>query len=130
MAKRFQTGQWLCLLLLVGLVSCILPNEAHFRSRSNPINKRLISRIVKGKTTNREVISMFGQPTKTSTKSGRKILTYTFKSSGGIAASPFEYLINLGQVETYTSSQNLTVVLINNVVADYKYSETGNVPPM
>ena len=107
------------LLTIVILGGCATSNY----SVGNPFPSENVQKIVKGKTTSSELISLFGQPfTKSVISESEVKWTYTY-ASGTAKAQSF---VLTTKVETTGTQKTLDVLVKNDLVVNYSYTENQN----
>jgi len=93
------------------------------------VDSAQVKQIEKGKTTETEVIQMFGKPNEVSTAGNVRRLYYSYTKSTdkpGIFSTVLTVITGglfMPTIHTKTESNSLLVQIENNVVKDFTYSE-------
>ena len=115
-------------ILIIVLVSLFLASCAS-SIQGTKVDSAQVNQIQKGKTTEAEVIKMFGKPDEVTTTGNQRNLLYTYiKTSGGVGFKGILiFILTLGiylpSVNATTESNSLNVTIENGIVRDFTYSE-------
>lgn len=115
-------------IIIIALVSVFLASCAS-SIQGMKIDSAQVNQIQKAKTTEAEVIKMFGKPFQVTTTGNQKNLFYTYmETSGsigfkGILLTIFTLGTYSPPVNTTTESNSLNVIIENGIVKDFTYSE-------
>ena len=115
-------------ILIIVLVSLFLASCAS-SIQGTKVDSAQVNQIQKGKTTEAEVIKMFGKPFQVTTTGSQKNLLYTYmETSGSVGFKGI--LLSILTLGTYsppvnatTESNSLNVTIENGIVRDFTYSE-------
>ena len=119
------------ILLGICVIAPLLLNGCTGTTSGTRITTEQTHQIEKGKTTEREILSMFGKPTSVMTNNGKEELGYTYVHTGGSVGLGAVLLnvVTLGlytPVKIKTETTTLTVSVENGIVQNYGYSESGS----
>lgn len=114
---------------LAGLMAlALMASGCVSMEHGKPLAKDSLSRIQKGRTTKQEVEAMYGKPQSTSLNmDGSETLAYSYGSVTG-KASPMAFIPIVGlfaKSKGESQTQSLQILIKDNVVSNYSYSETG-----
>ena len=115
-------------IIIIALVSVFLASCAS-SIHGTKVDSAQVNQIQKGKTTEAEVIKMFGKPFQVTTTGSQKNLLYTYmETSGSVGFKGI--LLSILTLGTYsppvnatTESNSLNVTIENGLVRDFTYSE-------
>ena len=115
-------------IIIIALVSVFLASCAS-SIHGTKVDSAQVNQIQKGKTTETEVIRMFGKPDEVTTTGNQRNLLYTYmKTSGSVGFKGIViFILTLGiyppSVNATTESNSLNVTIENGLVRDFTYSE-------
>jgi outer membrane protein assembly factor BamE (lipoprotein component of BamABCDE complex) len=115
-------------IIIIVLISVFLASCAS-SIQGTKVDSAQVNQIQKGKTTETEVIRMFGKPDEVTTTGNQRILLYTYmKTSGSVGFKGIViFILTLGiyppSVNATTESNSLNVTIENGLVRDFTYSE-------
>lgn len=92
---------------VAGLVVLLTACATNKSTTGRPIDDSKISQIVKGKTTQEQIIELFGMPQTTSEMNGNPVLTYSYSQTKGSTA----YMPYHTSGKSDTTSDELTIII-------------------
>lgn len=119
--KAKVAGSLLTIIVLSGCTS-----TAGNQSIKNETQQIIASKIIKGRTTEAEVLSIYGEPTsKTSVDSNKERWLYSLVNSKMTAAT-YIPIVGLFSSGTDMKSKNLTITFIGDKVDNWSFSENND----
>ncbi|MEG1212088.1 MAG: hypothetical protein RSE29_13295 [Leclercia sp.] len=111
----------LILLAVLPLASCAVHGN---KSISNETQQTVASKIIKGKTTQQDIISLYGEPQTRATLDGKETWNYSL-TSGKASATSYIPVVSMFTSSQTANIKSMDIWFKGNVVEGYNFSQTS-----